>query len=615
MNSLTLLAVALCLFTLAYRYYSAFLAARVAVLDAGRSTPAHQFRDGHDYHPTNKYVLFGHHFAAIAGAGPLVGPVLAAQYGYLPGALWILVGSVFAGAVHDYIILYASVRNGGESISRIAHKHLGTTAGWCTGVAVLFIIVVALAGLAMVVVNALAESSWAVFTIACSIPIAFLMGQWMYKIRPGKVTEATVIGVILLLIGVGAGGPLSHLAWFTRAFTYNESVLKLALPTYGFIAAALPVWMLLCPRDYLSSYMKIGTIVLLAIGVVFVHPQLTFPATANLGGGPIIPGPVWPYVCMTIMCGAISGFHALIGSGTTPKMINNEADIRPIGYGAMLVEAFVGILALIAACTLNVQDYLAINVKPEVFGAAPAHLATMAQQVGEHTLAGRTGGSVTLAVGMAQIFGAVPGMKTLMPYWYHFAIMFEALFILTTIDTGTRVARFILHEIVRGLHKPHSARSPLAATVATSALVSVFWGYLLWGGSIQTIWPMFGVANQLLGAIALAIGTTYILRQSAKRSYALVTFIPFLFMVVTVLTAGVRNITAIYLPAIISRAAPEKVLPMTINTALTAIMIVLAVVIILACVVKWVGILRGAPQEPYAESEPERDGVYAGLAD
>ena len=419
MNSLTLLVITLCLFALGYRYYSAFLAAKVAVLDPKRPTPAYEHRDGRDYHPTNKYVLFGHHFAAIAGAGPLVGPVLAAQYGYLPGALWILIGSVFAGAVHDYIILYASVRNGGESVSRIAQKYLGGVAGWCTALSVLFIIVVALSGLAMVVVNALAESSWGVFTIVCSIPIAFLMGQWMYKIRPGKIAEASAIGVVLLLAGVIAGGPLSQLKWFTHLFTYSEVTLKLALPTYGFIAAALPVWMLLCPRDYLSSYMKVGTIALLAIGIVLVHPTLRFPAMANLHGGPIIPGPVWPFVCLTIACGAISGFHALIGSGTTPKMINSEADIRPIGYGAMLLEAFVGIMALIAACVLQYQDYLAINVKPEIFGAAPAHLGELARQMGEKTLAGRTGGSVTLAVGMAQIFGSLPGMKALIPYWYH----------------------------------------------------------------------------------------------------------------------------------------------------------------------------------------------------
>ena len=344
MNSLTLLVIALCVFALAYRFYGAFLAAKVAVLDAKNVTPAHAHRDGKDYHPTNKYVLFGHHFAAIAGAGPLVGPVLAAQYGYFPGVLWILIGAVFAGAVQDYIILYASVRNKGESISKIAERYLGPVAGWCTAIAVLFIIIVALAGLAMVVVNALNESSWGVFTIACSIPIAFLMGQWMYKIRPGRVTEASIIGVVLLIIGVLAGNPISHSA-IALWFKLSKSNLEIALPIYGFIAAVLPVWMLLCPRDYLSTYMKLGTVALLGLGILIVHPNLVMPATTKYihGGGPIIPGPVWPYVCITIACGAISGFHALIGSGTTPKMINNEMDIKPIGYGAMIIEGFVGL--------------------------------------------------------------------------------------------------------------------------------------------------------------------------------------------------------------------------------------------------------------------------------
>ena len=418
MNSLALLIVAACSFALAYRYYGAFLAAKVAVLDPKRTTPAFEFRDGKDYHPTNKWVLFGHHFAAIAGAGPLVGPVLAAQYGYLPGALWILIGAVFAGAVQDYIILHASVRNKGQSISKIAHRFLGPTAGWCTAFAVLFIIIVALAGLAMVVVNALTESAWGVFTIACTIPIAFLMGQWMYRIRPGKVAEASAIGVALLVAGVLAGNPVSHssVAGFLKL---SPDALKVALATYGFVAAVLPVWMLLCPRDYLSTYMKLGTVALLAIGIAIVHPSLSMPATTKYlsGGGPIIPGPVWPYVCLTIACGAISGFHTLIGSGTTPKMISNELDIKPIGYGAMLVEGSVGLLALVAACIMNQNHYFAINADPIKFPmfsqAAAAEMSKMAAEVGEKSLIGRSGGAVTLAVGMSTIFKSLPGMKGL----------------------------------------------------------------------------------------------------------------------------------------------------------------------------------------------------------
>lgn len=605
MNSLTLLIIALCGFALAYRYYGAFLAAKVAVLDPKRVTPAFERRDGKDYHPTNKYILFGHHFAAIAGAGPLIGPVLAAQYGYLPGAIWILIGSVFAGAVQDYIILYASVRNRGESISKIAHRYLGPVAGWCTAFAVLFIIIVALAGLASAVVKALEGSPWGVFAIGCSIPIAFLMGQWLYKIRPGRVAEASAIGVILLLAAVFAGNPISHSS-IAHWFNMSEDALKIALPTYGFIAAVMPVWMLLCPRDYLSTYMKLGTVALLAVGIFFVHPTLMMPATTKFiaGGGPVVPGPVWPYVCLTIACGAISGFHTLIGSGTTPKMISNERDVLPIGYGAMLVEGFVSLLALIAACTLQQGDYFAINANPLQFPDFANHtkdLAMLTREVGEETLVGRTGGAVTLAVGMAKVFSALPGMKSLMSYWYHFAIMFEALFILTTIDTGTRVARFILQEMLAPIYKPLGKGTWMPGVILTSFAVTYAWYYLLKGGTISTIWPMFGIANQLLGVIALAIGTTFILRRSAKRIYAITTFVPFAFMAVTVMTSGVQYSSAML------RTGGDPV-----KAALTIIMMALAVVISCDCVVKWIRILR-CPACPSDEVQPERD--LMGLAE
>ena len=600
MNSLALLIIALCVLTLAYRYYGAFLAAKVAVLDPKKATPAHEYRDGKDYHPTNKYVLFGHHFAAIAGAGPLIGPVLAAQYGYLPGAIWILIGSVFAGAVQDYIILHASVRNRGESISKIAHRFLGPVAGWCTAIAVLFIIIVALAGLAGAVVNALQESSWGVFTIGCSIPIAFLMGQWMYKIRPGKVTEASVIGVVLLIAGVLLGNPVSHSS-IAHWFKLTPDALKIALPVYGFIAAVLPVWMLLCPRDYLSTYMKLGTVALLGIGIFMVHPTLIMPATTKFihGGGPVIPGPVWPYVCLTIACGAISGFHALIGSGTTPKMINNEADIKPIGYGAMLIEGFVALLALIAACTLYQNDYFAINANalkfPE-FGQNVTQLPALTKMVGEETLVGRTGGAVTLAVGMAKIFSSLPGMKGLMSYWYHFAIMFEALFILTTIDTGTRVARFIVQEMLSPIYKPLGKGTWMPGVILTSFMVTYAWYFLLKDGTVDTIWPMFGIANQLLGVIALAIGTTYILRKSAKRIYALTTFVPFLYMAITVLTSGVQ-----YTLGITHGPQADYV-----KGTLTIIMMALAIIVSTDCFIKWVKILSNRDKF-IDEVEPERD--------
>jgi len=600
MPSLYLLLIGLCGFALAYRYYGAFLAAKVAVLDASRRTPAHVSRDGKDYHPTNRWVLFGHHFAAIAGAGPLVGPVLAAQYGYLPGAVWILIGAVFAGAVHDYIILFASVRNRGESISRIAERYLGKSAGWCAAFATLFIIIVALAGLAMVVVNALSESPWGVFTIACSIPIALLMGQWLYKVRPGRVVETSIIGVVLLLAAVVAGGPLSHSA-YAHWFTLSKSQLEIALPIYGFIAAVLPVWMLLCPRDYLSTYMKLGTVGLLTVGIFIVNPHLAIPPMTSYiyGGGPVVPGPVWPYVCLTIACGAISGFHALIGSGTTPKMINDERDIRPIGYGAMLVEGFVGLLALVAACTLLPEHYFTINADPKLYHAsaeALGQVGMIAQEVGEKTLVGRTGGSVTLAVGMAQIFKNLPGMGAMMSYWYHFAIMFEALFILTTIDTGTRVARFILQEIVGRAYKPLKTGTWMPGVILTSFLVSFAWFILVRGGTVATIWPMFGIANQLLAVVALAVGTSYILRHAAKQAYALTTFLPFTFLAVTVFTSGYQ-----FTQKMLMGAKPDY-----LKGSLTVLMMVLAVVICWECARNWRQLLCGTCA-PLPETESDQD--------
>ncbi|NSW57243.1 MAG: carbon starvation protein A [Armatimonadetes bacterium] len=587
MPSVYLLLLGLCGFGLAYRFYGAFLAARVTALDASRETPAFTHRDGKDYHPTNRWILFGHHFAAIAGAGPLVGPVLAAQYGYLPGAIWILIGAIFAGAVHDYIILFASVRNRGESISRIAERYLGKTAGWCAAFATLFIIIVALAGLAMVVINALGESPWGVFTIACSIPIALLMGQWLYRIRPGRVAEASAIGVLLLLLAVVAGDPISRSS-IASWFTLTKSQLEIALPTYGFIAAVLPVWMLLCPRDYLSTYMKLGTVGLLAIGIFVVNPHLAIPPTTEYlsGGGPVVPGPVWPYVCLTIACGAISGFHALIGSGTTPKMISNERDVLPIGYGAMLVEGFVGLMALVAACTLLPEHYFTINADPAKYQASAQTLeqvSRIAQEVGEGTLVGRTGGSVTLAVGMAQIFRNLPGMGAMMSYWYHFAIMFEALFILTTIDTGTRVARFILQEIAGRAYAPLKSGTWLPGVILTSFLVSFGWFILVRGGTVATIWPMFGIANQLLAVVALAVGTSYILRHAAKKTYALTTFLPFTFLAVTVFASGIQ-----FSQKMLLGAQPDY-----LKGLLAVMMMILAVVICWECARNWRQLLCG----------------------
>jgi len=551
MHALTLLITALLVFALAYRFYAKFIMTKVLVFNEKNSTPAHDLKDGRDYHPTNKWVLFGHHFAAISGAGPLIGPVLAAQFGYLPGYLWILIGAVLAGAVHDVVVLFASVRNNGLSLSNLVTKYVSKPAGIAAGFAVLFIIITALAGLALAVVNALNESSWATFTLAVTIPAALVMSLWMYRIRPGKIIEASVIGFVIVLLGVILGEPVSK-SEFGKWFLLSKPTLSLILPVYGFIASVLPVWLLLCPRDYLSSYMKIGTIILLAFGIFWVNPVIHMPALTNFagGGGPIIPGKVWPFVCITIACGAISGFHSLVASGTTPKMISNEGDIRLIGYGSMLVEGIVSILALIAATVLIPADYFAINIPEKVFitlGYTPQYLSEIEKMVGE-TLAGRTGGAVSLAAGMSVILSSIPGMKSMMGYWYHFAIMFEALFILTTVDTGTRVARYILQEIIKPVNKKLGSGTWLPGIFITGGIISFSWGYLVYMGDISTIWPMFGVANQLLATVALIFGTVYILQNTGKWKYALITFLPALFMFVTTITASLMNILYNYLP-------------------------------------------------------------------
>jgi carbon starvation protein len=576
MHALTLIVTALLVFALAYRFYAKFIITKVLVFDNKNPTPAHIFKDGHDYHPTNRYVLFGHHFAAISGAGPLVGPVLAAQFGYLPGFLWILIGAVLGGAVHDMVILFASVRTKGLSLTRLARKNVGKGAGLITGIAILFIIVTALAGLALVVVNALAESAWATFTIVLTIPAALITGWYMYRLRPGKVIEASLVGMVIVLAGVVLGEPLARSS-FGHFFLFSKPALSIILPVYGFTASILPVWLLLAPRDYLSAYMKIGTVILLTVGIFVVDPILQMPALTPFihGNGPIIPGKVWPFVCITIACGAISGFHSLVSSGTTPKMINKESDIRMIGFGAMLVEAVVSIMALVAATVLLPGDYFAINVPVSVFhklGLSTVHLAEIERMTGE-ALAGRTGGAVSLAAGMSVILSKIPGMKSLMGYWYHFAIMFEALFILTTVDAGTRVGRYIIQELTVFVNPRWGKSKHIFAVILSGGLISFLWGYLVYNGDITTIWPMFGVANQLLATLALAVGTVYILRNSKKWQYCLITFIPGLFMFVTTVVAGVLNITDNYLPKHTAQG--------DLNAILSAIMIILVVVIFL----------------------------------
>jgi carbon starvation protein len=595
MNAMPLVITALAVFALAYRYYFGFIEAKVLTLDPRRPMPSTLLYDDRDYVPISKWVLFGHHFAAIAGAGPLVGPVLACQFGYFPGFVWMVVGAVMAGSVHDMVILTASIRHNGKSLAVIAREEIGkASSGIVASLATFLIIIIAMAGLGLVVVNALAESSWGTFTIASTIPIAIFMGIWMYKYRKHKTAEATVMGVIFLALAVIFGKyiPESPIAsWFD----YTPKTLTLLLAGYGFFASVLPIWLLLSPRDYLSSIMKLGVIAMLVVGIVIVAPDLKMPAFTPFisGGGPIIPGTLFPYLFITIACGAISGFHALISSGTTPKMIMSEGHVRPIAVGAMLSEGLVSVMALIAAASLLPLDYFIINVPAEklahflpqlkAMGFTLSDLPALETAVGEK-VAGRTGGAVSLAVGMAQIFSSIPGMKSLMSYWYHFAIMFEALFILTTIDAGTRVARFILQDLMGKVYKPFARTEWLPGNLIASAIVVFFWGYFIYTGSVSTIWPMFGSANQLLATIALTIGTSYIINQGKAR-YAWVTLVPLAFVGVTTFSSGILNITGIYIPQL---ATDKHYVQGMINLILTLVIMLSAIIIFKDALPGWI---------------------------
>ena len=607
MNTFPVILLALSILALGYRYYSKFIATKVLVLDGNRTTPAHTNYDGQNYYPMSKWVLFGHHFAGITGAGPLLGPVLAAQFGFLPGLIWLVVGVVMAGAVQDFIILFASVRRGGKSLAEIARKEISGFSGMCAAIAILFVVVIAEAGLGLAVVNAMADSGWATFTIGMTIPLALIMGVWMYKIRPGVGTrEATIFGVVGLLAAV-IFGKLIPGSFLGPYFTLSKNTLTVLLGLYALAASILPVWLLLAPRDYLSAFMKIGTIGALILGVLWVRPDFHMPALTQFthGGGPIIPGPMFPFAFITIACGAISGFHSLISSGTTPKMVSNELHMRPIGYGSMLMEGVVGIMALVAATSMYPGDYFAINVpvaayearvqqNPELFRTV--NLAELSSEVGEE-VQGRTGGAVSLAVGMAQIFTAIPGMRSLMSYWYHFAIMFEALFILTTIDAGTRVSRFIVQEFI-GRWVPSFARTDnIAANIMASCLVVFAWCYFIFTGSIDTIWPMFGIANQLLASIALCVGTSLII-NSGKAKYAWVTMLPVSFLASNTLFGGWLSIRDNYWPKTL---VPATAVMGWVDTICTAAMMVLAGMIIIDSVNKWRKTLfAGTPAVEYA---------------
>jgi carbon starvation protein len=584
MNALTLIFVALCVFALGYRFYGLFLANKVLGLNDDRITPAVTMADGHDYVETNKYVLFGHHFAAIAAAGPLLGPVLAAQFGFLPGAIWIIIGAVLAGAVHDSIVLFASVRHKGKSLSMIAEIEVGKVAGKVASVAILFILILTLAGLSIAVVNAMFNSPWGTYTVFCTIPIAMIMGIYMQKLRPGDVRGGSIIGVVLLVAAIASGPYIAADPALASMFTFSKKQIALIIPIYGFFASVLPVWFLLVPRDYLSTYLKIGTIGLLALGIVAVHPQLQMPALTPYihGGGPIIPGAVFPFIFITIACGALSGFHAIIGTGTTPKMLSKERDILFVGYGAMLTEGFVAIMALIAACVLVPADYFAINAAPKAFQAlnmVPVNLPELSRSVGEQ-VQGRPGGAVSLAVGMAYIFSSIPFMKGMMAYWYHFAIMFEAVFILTAVDAGTRVGRYLLQEMLGKLSPKFLDNKWTPGVVITSLMFTSAWGYLVYTGDITTIWPLFGMSNQLLATCALIVGTTMLIRLG-KAKYAWVTAVPGVFMIPITMSAGYLNVTKNFLPK-----------GLYLLVGLSVVLMLLMAVVFVAAFLRWLKLLK-----------------------
>ncbi|WP_246793196.1 carbon starvation CstA family protein [Burkholderia perseverans] len=564
-SALWIVIAAVCVYLIAYRFYSRFIASRVVQLDGLRMTPAVKYNDGLDYVPTNRFVLFGHHFAAIAGAGPLVGPVLAAQMGFTPGMLWILAGVVFAGAVQDFIVLFVSTRRDGRSLGDLVKMELGTVPGVIALFGAFLIMVIILAVLALIVVKALTNSPWGTFTVAATIPIAILMGVYTRYIRPGRIGEVSIIGFVLLMASIAYGQHVHDSPALAAWFTFNGTQLTWILIGYGFIASVLPVWLLLAPRDYLSTFLKVGTIVGLAIGILVVAPELKMPSLTKFvdGSGPVWSGNLFPFLFITIACGAVSGFHALISSGTTPKLLDNEKNARFIGYGAMLMESFVAIMALVAACVIEPGVYFAMNAPAAVLGSTPEAVAQTvtqwgfmltpdmltqtAQAVGETTIIARAGGAPTLAVGMAQILHQVIGGQAMMAFWYHFAILFEALFILTAVDAGTRAGRFMLQDLLGTFHPALKRTESLPANLVATALCVAAWGYFLYQGvvdplgGINTLWPLFGISNQMLAAIALMLGTVVLFKMKRER-YAWVTIMPTAWLLICTLTAGWQKI-------------------------------------------------------------------------
>jgi len=642
-NSLWFIVAAVCVYAIAYRFYSHFIALKVLMLDATRATPAERLEDGRDFVPTNRWIVFGHHFAAIAGPGPLIGPTLAAQFGYLPGTLWILVGGVLGGCVQDFVILFCSIRRNGRSLGQMARDELGPVGGLAALLGVMTIMIILIAVLGLVVVNAMKHSPWGTFTVTMTIPIALFMGVYLRAIRPGRVLEATAIGIVLLLAAVAGGGVVDQLPAVRGWFDHDGRVLALAVIAYGFTAAVLPVWLLLAPRDYLSTFMKVGTILALAVAIVILRPEIRMPAVTQFidGTGPIFAGPLFPFVFITIACGAISGFHALISSGTTPKLLANEADARMIGYGGMMMESFTAVMAMIAACVLEPGVFFAINSPAGVVGhEAAAAVATisswgfpvtvtqmesLAAEMGEATLFARTGGAPSLAVGMAHIFASLSG-GGLLALWYHFAIMFEALFILTTLDAGTRVARFMLQELLGRLHAPLGRVSWYPGVIVASALVVIAWGWFLYQGvvdplgGINSLWPLFGISNQMLAAIALCVATSVIVKSGRAR-HAWVTVAPLAWLVLVTSSAALAKIfsdvprigflahaadlkqrlDAGALGAEVAAQVPRLVFNDHLNTALTVLFLVLTWVLVLDTARVCVRHLRGQPTPPFTE--------------
>ncbi len=635
-NSMWLVVASACTYITGYRFYAAWIAAKVMALDDNRATPAERLRNGHDYEPTNKWIVFGHHFAAIAGPGPLVGPTLAAQFGYLPGTLWIIIGAVLGGAIQDFIILFCSVRRDGKSLGQMAKEEIGKVGGFTALITVLLIMIILLAVVALVVVNALKGSPWGTFTIAATMPIAIFMGLYLRFWRPGKVLEASVIGFLLILASIFAGEWVAHSTTWAPWFTLSGLALAIAVIIYGFCASALPVWLLLAPRDYLSTFVKLGVVLMLGIGILFVRPNLQMPPLTRFidGTGPIFAGSVFPFCFITIACGAISGFHSLISSGTTPKMICKETHIFPIGYGSMLLESFVAIMAIIAACVLDPGVYFAVNSPAGIIGATPQaavatisswgfpvtadQMATLAKSVGEESLFYRTGGAPSLALGMAHIFSKGLGGDAILGFWYHFAIMFEALFILTVIDAGTRVGRFMLQDLLGHVYAPLGRTSWMPGVIFSSLVIVLSWGYFLVQGvldplgGINTLWPLFGIANQLLAIIALCLGTTILIKMHRAR-YMWITILPLVWLITVTFTAALQKIFS-EVPRIgflsqarvfesniaagkVAAGKLGEVKVLIFNNQLDAVVcgvfLILVATILIDSIVLWTGILRG----------------------